>query len=230
MTQIENEIVSAWERVVADEGDGADVRAVVAECELDPERYRSLALEILEHRQLQQQLRSALSVTKPTEIQSPQTSHAVTLLTWFPWSLAGALAMVVGSLLLQQPTPTNVSDLAPVVNQNESTQPVMRASDHTGSDQTGPDQTWTDQRDGHKSSLDPTLLVKQSRLPDSLNWIDSIARPILADETKQAIRRAGLNIQERTNIYLIEDESGTQYAIPDRDLELRFITHSADDR
>ncbi|MEL6107485.1 MAG: hypothetical protein AAFU85_15700, partial [Planctomycetota bacterium] len=93
----QEELDALWSRVVANEASAEELRAVVAECELSPQRYRDLALEILEHRKL------ALLLTSVEESDAGRVSakRASRRLTWLettnlliPWAVAVCMTVV----------------------------------------------------------------------------------------------------------------------------------------
>ncbi|MEO1524184.1 MAG: hypothetical protein AAFX06_02055 [Planctomycetota bacterium] len=196
-----------WERVVCDEASSEDLQAVVADCELSPERYRELALSILEHRKLTMLLGGKSSDERSTNPSGAATPPPLgrakrtcleTTNILIPWAVAACMTMVAASLAFSR------NEARPGLNMPEmaSSQPSVPG------DVTSPRLVRVDG--------DPNESFRE--------WVSPMAQPVFPRDLKTTIRGLGWDVRERAEIYVLEDESGNQYAVPDRDFEFYFMS------
>lgn len=196
----QEEFDALWCRVVADEASAEELRAVVAECELAPQRYRDLALAILEHRKLALLLASVESGAGDAVAKGPprRLSWLETTNILIPWAVAVCMTVVAASLAFSRGDQSQSNLGAPGMAAVENTMP--------------------------REASDPRLVRVDGAQESFRDWVSPMAEPVIPRELKTTIRSLGWEVRERANIYVLEDETGTQYAIPDRDFEFYFVT------
>ena len=193
------------DRVVCDEASAEELQAVVADCELSPHRYRDLALAMLERRKL-----ALLLASVPEQDETSTHSHVTPRkMTWLetsnvliPWAAAVCMTVVAASLAFSRFGDGDRGMNPPEMASFNNTTPV---------DSQSPRLVRVD-----SSDVGPNDSLRE--------WVSPMAQPVIPRDLKTTIRGLGWDVRERAEIYVLEDETGRQYAIPDRDFEFHFMS------
>lgn len=193
------ETMSLVRRVADVEATPQERLFLFARAEENPEIWRELAMRLVEEAHWRKAIQKPQTAIVPVSVSGPHFSGPGFRGVGKIMAMIGA-GLAAGFLLsavFQQPHPAEVA--------------TTRASLQTASNQ----QEW------HRGN--PRL----SGLPateDSVEAVDEAIVPLLA---REKLKRLGVEVEESTVIFLVENDSGARVAFPSRQAAFRFVNDEA---
>jgi hypothetical protein len=199
----------------------AEETEFLACCEIEPDLWRTAALALVEHRQVVSALREfAGDRSNPSINAASRTSSRIKMRWPTMFAVAASLlAIMVGGLSVAYRAGQRQSTDVQLVNRDspdaaaETAEPSVVVYLQTPNE---PDYPGAVQ---DQSPAIPSTEEMATRLA-AMN-----SRPVLPAEARSLLRQAGVEVDEEPVLYVLDDGSGERWAVPTRNLHLRFVNH-----